>query len=103
MANPKLDTILNEYMTYPSQMRTQKLRDSIALKYNRPNLVGKNLFWDRFLHNVGQQPVILNEGCYRKSADKIRKFFVYKGYWDAKVTGTNKIDSTGKKHLHFTR
>ncbi|AQX85928.1 BamA/TamA family outer membrane protein [Elizabethkingia sp. HX WHF] len=97
IANPKLDTILNEYMTYPSQMRTQKLRDSIALKYNRPNLVGKNLFWDRFLHNVGQQPVILNEAATEKSADKIRKFFVYKGYWDAKVTGTNKIDSTGKK------
>ncbi len=66
MANPKLDTILNEYMTYPSQMRTQKLRDSIALKYNRPNLVGKNLFWDRFLHNVGQQPVILNEAATEK-------------------------------------
>ncbi len=97
MANPKLDTILNEYMTYPSQMRTQKLRDSLAIKYKHPEFVGKNLFWDRFLHNVGQQPVILNEESTTKSADRIRKFFVYRGYWDAKVTGTNKLDSSAKK------
>ncbi len=97
MANPKLDTILNEYMTYPSQMRTQKLRDSLAIKYKHPEFVGKNLFWDRFLHNVGQQPVILNEESTTKSADRIRKFFVYKGYWDTKVTGTNKLDSSSKK------
>ncbi len=97
MANPKLDTILNEYMTYPSQMRTQKLRDSLAIKYKHPEFVGKNLFWDRFLHNVGQQPVILNEESTTKSADRIRKFFVYKGYWDTKVTGTNKLDSSAKK------
>ncbi|WP_185230216.1 translocation and assembly module lipoprotein TamL [Elizabethkingia meningoseptica] len=97
MANPKLDTILNEYMTYPSQMRTQKLRDSLAIKYKHPEFVGKNLFWDRFLHNVGQQPVILNEESTIKSADRIRKFFVYKGYWDTKVTGTNKLDSSAKK------
>ncbi len=97
MANPKLDTILNEYMTYPSQMRTQKLRDSLAIKYKHPEFIGKNLFWDRFLHNVGQQPVILNEESTTKSADRIRKFFVYKGYWDTKVTGTNKLDSSAKK------
>ncbi len=97
MANPKLDTILNEYMTYPSQMRTQKLRDSLAIKYKHPEFVGKNLFWDRFLHNVGQQPVILNEESTTKSADRIRKFFVYKGYWDTKVTGSNKLDSSAKK------
>ena len=97
MASPKLDTILNEYMTYPGQMRTQKLRDSLAIKYKHPEFVGKNLFWDRFLHNVGQQPVILNEESTTKSADRIRKFFVYKGYWDTKVTGINKLDSSAKK------
>ena len=36
MANPKYDTILKEYMTYPNEMRNQKLRDSLFVKYGHP-------------------------------------------------------------------
>ncbi|QCX54500.1 outer membrane protein assembly factor [Elizabethkingia sp. JS20170427COW] len=97
LATPKLDKPLDEYMTYPSSMRTQELRDSLMTKYNLPEYKGKNLFWDRFLHNVGKAPVILNETSTKNSADKIRKYFVYKGYWDAEVEGVNKIDTLAKK------
>jgi hypothetical protein len=60
-ANPKYDTILNEYMTYPSEMRTQKLRDSLFIKYNMKSSVGKSLLLDRLYHNWGAAPVILDQ------------------------------------------
>ncbi|WP_333781135.1 hypothetical protein [Chryseobacterium gambrini] len=52
-ANPKYDTLLNEYMTYPNELRNQKLRDSLFIKYNMKNSVGKSLFFDRLYHNWG--------------------------------------------------
>ncbi|AYO57702.1 outer membrane protein assembly factor [Chryseobacterium sp. 6424] len=95
--NPKYDSILNEYMTYPSEMRDQKLRDSLFIKYNHPEYVGKSLFYERFMHNIGQPPVILDQGKTETSANSIRKFYVYRGYWDADVKYTHDLDSAAKK------
>ncbi|MBA5246016.1 BamA/TamA family outer membrane protein [Marnyiella aurantia] len=97
LANPKYDTILNEYMTYPSDMRDQKLRDSLFTKYGHPEYVGKNLFLNRFLHNVGQPPVILDASKSESSANSIRKRLVYRGYWDAETRYTHDLDSAAKK------
>ena len=96
-ANPKYDSILNEYMTYPNEMRNQKLRDSLYLKYNHPEYVGKSLFKQRVLHNLGQPPVILDQGKTENNANAIRKFMVYKGYWDAETQFSHKLDSANKK------
>ena len=95
--NPKYDSILNEYMTYPSEMRNQKLRDSLFIKYEHPEYVGKSLFYERFMHNIGQAPVILDQGKTETSANSIRKFFVYRGYWDADVKFSHELDSAAKK------
>ena len=95
--DPKYDSILNEYMTYPSEMRDQKLRDSLFLKYEHPEYVGKSLFYERFMHNIGQPPVILDQGKTETSANSIRKFFVFKGYWDADVKFSHDLDSAAKK------
>ncbi len=95
--DPKYDSILNEYMTYPSEMRDQKLRDSLFIKYNHPKYVGKSLFYERFMHNIGQPPVILDQGKTETSANSIRKFFVFKGYWDADVKFSHDLDSADKK------
>ncbi|WP_332030512.1 translocation and assembly module lipoprotein TamL, partial [Kaistella sp.] len=95
--NPKYDSILNEYMTYPSEMRNQKLRDSLFIKYEHPEYVGKSLFYERFMHNIGQPPVILDQGKTETSANSIPKFFVYKGYWDADVKFSHELDSAAKK------
>ena len=43
--NPKYDSILAEYMTYPTEMRDQKLRDSLFVKFEHPEYVGKSLFY----------------------------------------------------------
>ncbi len=96
-ANPKYDSILNEYMTYPNEMRNQKLRDSLFVKYNHPEYLGKNLFTQRFFHNLGQAPVILEHRKTEHSANAIRKYLVYKGYWDTDVKYNQKLDSTSKK------
>ena len=97
MATPKYDSLLNEYMTYPSEMRNQKLRDSLFMKYEMPEDVGKNLFFDRFLHTVGEPPVILDQARTEKSAETIRKRLVYRGYWDADVKFKHQLDSSAKK------
>lgn len=97
MANPKTDSVLNEYNTYPSMMRNQTLRDSLFLKYNKPEFVGKNLFIDRFLHNVGQPPVILQSEKAQASANNLRKRMVYRGFWDTKASYQIVKDSAAKK------
>lgn len=97
MANPKYDTLLNEYMTYPDEMRNQKLRDSLFLKYNMKNSVGKTLFLDRLLHSWGTPPVILDQAKSEKSTESIEKRLIYRGFWDADVHVKHSIDSTSKK------
>ncbi|WHF52219.1 BamA/TamA family outer membrane protein [Chryseobacterium gotjawalense] len=95
--NPKYDSILAEYMTYPNEMRDQKLRDSLFVKYKHPEFVGKRLFYERFLQNIGQPPVILDQRKTEQSATSVRKFLVYKGYWDTDVKFTQDLDSAAKK------
>ncbi len=97
LANPKYDTLLTEYMTYPSEIRNQKLRDSLFLKYDMPQEVGKNLFVDRFLHTIGQPPVILDQSQSENSAENIRKRLVYRGFWDSQVEFKHDLDSSTKK------
>lgn len=97
MANPKYDTILAEYMTYPRQMRNQALRDSLFVKYGHPEYKGKSLFWNRFYHTIGQPPVILDEGKTIASAKNIRQYMVFRGYWDAHVDFKQNLDSAAKK------
>lgn len=97
MADPKYDTILNEYMTYPGEMRNQKLRDSLFLKYDMKSSVGKSLLFDRLLHNWGTPPVILDQTRSEKSAESIKKRLTYRGYWDADVTFKHSLDSASKK------
>ncbi|MCQ9639461.1 outer membrane protein assembly factor [Chryseobacterium sp. WG14] len=97
MASPKYDTILNEYMTYPREMRNQKLRDSLFIKYNMQSSVGKSLFFDRVLHNWGTPPVILDQTKSEKSAESIKKRLIYRGFWDADVKFKQDLDSSAKK------
>ncbi|MGN7864157.1 translocation and assembly module lipoprotein TamL [Chryseobacterium sp. 22458] len=97
MADPKYDTILNEYMTYPREMRNQKLRDSLFVKYNMKSSVGKTLFFDRLLHSWGTPPVILDQGKTEKSAESVKKRLTYRGYWDADVKFKQNLDSASKK------
>ncbi|MGA9211075.1 BamA/TamA family outer membrane protein [Kaistella sp.] len=95
--NPKYDSILAEYMTYPNEMRNQKLRDSLFVKFKHPEYVGKRLFSARFLQNIGQPPVILDQAKTEQSATSVRKFLIYKGYWDTDVKFTQNLDSSAKK------
>lgn len=96
MANPKYDTILKEYMTYPNEMRNQKLRDSLFIKYNHPEYVGRNLFWNRFFHTVGQAPVIYSDAKTKQSAKSINNRLINRGYWDSEVKTSVKRDSAAK-------
>ncbi|MGE8512097.1 MAG: BamA/TamA family outer membrane protein, partial [Chryseobacterium culicis] len=84
-------------MTYPGEMRNQKLRDSLFLKYNMKSSVGKSLLFDRLLHNWGTPPVILDQTRSEKSAESIKKRLTYRGFWDADVNFKHTLDSASKK------
>ncbi|MEG2077557.1 BamA/TamA family outer membrane protein [Chryseobacterium sp.] len=96
-ADPKYDTVFTEYMSYPGEMRNQKLRDSLFTKYNMQSSVGKSLFLDRLYHNWGTAPVIFDETKTEKSAESIEKRLTYRGFWDGEVKASDKKDSANKK------
>lgn len=96
-ANPKYDTILNDYMTFPNAMRNRKLLDSLFIKYDHPEYVGKSLFIQRLYHNWGEPPVIYSASKTEASAIAMKKYLTYRGYWDSKVNFEQKLDSIAKK------
>ena len=49
------------------------------------------------LHNIGKAPVILDENKTRLSANGIKKYLIYRGYWDTEVEYSIKKDSSAKK------
>ena len=101
-ANPKYDSILNEYMNFPSNMRTQKLRDSLAIKMGHPEFVGKTMIWSRIMHTLGKAPIILDSSKTHTSANAIKRYLGYRGYWDSHVTYNIVLNSKKKKaENHF--
>ncbi len=97
LSNPKYDSLFTEYMTYPSEMRDQRLRDSLLIKYGKNEDVGKSLWGERVLHTLGKPPVILDQGKSETSANNIEKTLTYRGYWEAEVDFDHKLDSAAKK------
>ena len=97
MSNPKYDTILNKYTTYPSHLRNSKLRDTLSIRAGHPEYVGRSMLLSRMLHSIGKAPVILDENKTRLSANGIKKYLIYRGYWDTEVEYNIKKDSSTKK------
>ncbi len=97
LSNPKYDSLLNDYKSYPREQRTQKLRDSLFSQYNMPEMKGKSLYWDRLFHNLGEPPVIWSEAKTISSKNLIENRLVYRGYWHAEVDYKKKLDSAAKK------
>lgn len=97
MANPKYDSLLTEYNTYPNEVRDQKLRDSLFIKYNMEKEVGNSLFMQRLFHSWGSAPVILEDARTDSGTKAIESRLTYRGYWDSNVTASTKKDSAAKK------
>lgn len=102
MTNPKYDTIFNEYMSYPYDMRNKKLRDSLFIKYKHSEYSGKSLFIQRLLHNFGEAPVILDQNQTEKSAENIRKRLIFRGYWNAEVKHKHFFNDNKKAEVEYT-
>ena len=97
MSNSKYDTILNKYMTYPANMRNGKLRDSLSIKAGHPEYVGKSMLFSRISHNLGKAPVILDPAKTQQSANAIKNYLIYRGFWDAEVNYQIKTNDASKK------
>lgn len=95
--NPKYIPVLEEYYTYPENMRNQKLRDSLFVKHRMPEEVGSSLLFNRFIYQSGRPPLILDVNKTQASANNIRKYLVYRGFWDAEVEYDHKLDSLSRR------
>lgn len=102
MTNPKYDTIFNEYMSYPYDMRNKKLRDSLFNKYGLPEYEGKSMFVQRLLHNFGEAPTILDQNQTEKSAENIQKRLIFRGYWNADVKHQHLLKDNKKAEVEYT-
>ncbi len=96
--NPQeLDTVFEEYYDLTKKKRTQESLDSIFVKHDLEKYVGRNFWLKRFIYNSGKPPVIIDTAMSAFSETNLENFYFDKGYFDAKVASSHKLDSVAKK------
>lgn len=93
----KYDSIFSDYYGYNTEERTQKLLDSLYVKYGLPQKVGQNKWLLRQVYRSGAKPTILDTVATGVSAREIGEFYFQRGFFDAKVKPEYKIDSSNRK------
>lgn len=86
ISNPKFDSVYSEYYAVNSKQRKQSLLDSLYIKYNMKEYVGKSRWIDRFFYHNGEAPVMIDENISRGSAENLQKYFINRGWRKAIVT-----------------
>ncbi|MDR2123151.1 MAG: outer membrane protein assembly factor [Flavobacteriaceae bacterium] len=95
LSNPKFDSIYSEYYKVAQKQRNQKLLDSLYIKYNQGNYVGKPRWFDRFFYNNGEPPVLVDSIISKASARNLQQYFRNRGW--RKATINDSILASGKK------
>lgn len=96
--NPaELDTVFEEYYDLTKKNRTQKSLDSLLVKNGLEKYVGRNFWLRRFIYNSGKPPVIIDTAMSSFSESNLEGFYFDKGYFDAGVQSSHKLDSAAKK------
>ncbi|MRJ10755.1 hypothetical protein EDL98_06620 [Ornithobacterium rhinotracheale] len=93
----KFDSTFEAYYSYSRKERNQQLLDSLYIKNGLKNYVGKNNFLYRQFYNWGAEPVILDTTSSYSSARNLKQMFFERGYFDAEVNPTFKIDTSSQK------
>ncbi|QAR30728.1 hypothetical protein EQP59_04930 [Ornithobacterium rhinotracheale] len=93
----KFDSTFEAYYSYSRKERNQKLLDSLYLKFGLKNYVGDNNFLYRQIYNWGAEPVILDTTASYASARNLKQMFFERGYFEAEVDPTFKIDTAAQK------
>lgn len=93
----KLDSVFFEYYNMSDNQRSQKLLDSLYERKNIPQYKGRSKWLSRQFYRLGAKPVRLDTAQSYASARNLKKFYFERGYFDAEVFPTFKIDSASKK------
>ncbi|AFL96262.1 BamA/TamA family outer membrane protein [Ornithobacterium rhinotracheale] len=93
----KFDSTFEAYYSYSRKERNQKLLDSLYIKFGLKEYVGKNNFLYRQFYNWGAEPVILDTTSSYSSARNLKQMFFERGYFEAEVDPTFKIDTAAQK------
>lgn len=93
----KFDTTFIEYNDLTKHRKNNKSFDSLLVKNGLDKYKGRNLWLKRFIFNQGEPPVLLDSVLSDFSTDNLENYFFDRGYFDAKVTSVQKLDSISKK------
>lgn len=93
----KFDTAFIEYYDLSKIRRNQHSLDSLLIAHDLEEYVGKSLWLKRFIFNQGERPVLLDSSLTEFSAENIEKYYFDRGYFDADVDFSLKLDSLHKK------
>jgi hypothetical protein len=95
LSNPKFDSVYGGYYAVNQKQRNQKLLDSLYVKHNLGDYVGKSRWFDRFFYKNGEPPVLLDSIISETSARNLQQYFRNRGW--RKATVQDSILTSGKK------
>lgn len=95
--DPKFDSIFEGYYDLTKKNRTQKSLDSLLVRANMENYVGRSLWLKRFIYTSGVPPILIDTAMTSFSKENLEKFYADKGYLDVKIISENILDSANKK------
>lgn len=100
-SNPTFDSVYAEYYSVSQKQRNQKLLDSLYVKYNLKNYVGKSRWFDRFFYNNGEAPVLVDTLLSKTSSKNIQQYFKNRG-WRKSIVRDSVITSGKKAHVQYS-
>lgn len=101
ISDSKFDNLYTEYYSYTEKQRNQKLLDSLYVKYNFNDYVGKSRWLDRFFFRNGEAPVLLDNNTSFQSSQNINRFFVNHGWRKAIVKDSIIYNGTKKASILY--
>lgn len=97
MVPVKFDTTFSEYYDMTKKTRGQSALDSLLLKNHLDEYIGSSLWLKRLLYTSGEPPVLIDTAMSSFSEDNLEQYYHDRGYFDAHISSTHKLDSTKKK------
>ncbi|XOD69462.1 MAG: BamA/TamA family outer membrane protein [Flavobacteriales bacterium AspAUS03] len=85
-SDPKLDEVFTVYFSIAEAYRSGKEKetlDSLLLKYELSEYIGKNIWWDKFFFKNGEKPIIIDSSATTISAKNIDQYYHSKGFFNA--------------------
>ncbi len=95
-----LTPVLKEYNNLSKKKKNQKSLDSLYVKNNLNNHIGKKHWFFKICYKYGEKPIVLDSILINSSAKNIEQFYMNKGFFNAKVTPSYKKQKKKAKVIY---